>query len=98
VRCLSRRNCSKVGYLKGSLKEGMFGAKWWKEWCSMTDGAFSAPHPIGNRGNNHAPAIGKKFWGHQFRQKNLGFRVGRGKERIGCCKMWMIELRHFFLL
>lgn len=76
----------------------MFGAKWWKEWCGVTDGAFSASRPIGNRGHNHSPAIGKKFWGHQFRQGDLGFRVRKRKEKIACCKMWWIELRHFFLL
>lgn len=53
----------------------------------MTDGALSAPHPIGNRDNSHPPATGRKFWDHQFRQGDLDVRVRRGKEKRGCYKM-----------
>lgn len=58
---------SKVGYFRGSFKEGMVCAKRQGGECSMADGALSAPCLRGNRGSIQPPAVGK-FWDHRFRQ------------------------------
>lgn len=72
---------SKVGYFRGSFKEGMVCAKWQGGECSLADGALSASHLIGNRGSIQPPAIGKKFWTTDSgKEGDPGFRARREEE------------------
>lgn len=67
--------------------------------CSLLDGTFSAPHPIGNRDSNHPPAVERKLRGHNSDKEILASELeDKRREEIGSCKMWMVELECFPLL